>query len=250
MHVLITGASSGIGEALAIAWSRRGASVTLCARRKSELQRVANQLSHAHIEVCDLAQLDNLANLVASAEASLGPVDVLVNNAGMEKVAPTLEIDLQLSEKLMTLNLFAPLRLTRAVLPGMLDRGRGAVVDISSVAAFAPPPFTTYYSASKAGLARASALLGAEVRPKGVQVLTVYPGPIHTELGQRAQDAYAQNWTHKLLPWGRPDQLAHRILSALDRNRTELVYPRPYVVAKWFPGLASLVMGMAPQPLR
>ena len=245
MHALITGASSGIGEAVAEVFAGAGYDITLVARRQQELERVAAKVASGGVRTravaCDLCDLDRMSALVQQAEQELGPIDVLVNNAGMQIVAPVQEIDVEHAERLLKLNLMAPLRLSRVALRGMMERGRGTIVDVVSVASYLFPPFQSYYSASKAALAAFSVTLRSELRKKGVHVVTVYPGPVKTAMGYQALDGYAED-PMKGLPWGEADVLARRILRAVERRSATVVYPRFYWIPRLFPGLARLFM--------
>jgi len=159
MHVAITGASSGIGRA------RPGARE---ARRRDDARRPAPAAARrageslgtrTHVALADLADVERCSDWIASAEAALGPIDVLVNNAGSTLVQRFVDTGLEDADRLLRLDLITPLRLTRAVLPGMIARGRGTIVDVCSAAAFAALLGTTYYAAAKAGLAAASEVL-------------------------------------------------------------------------------------------
>jgi len=234
MHILLTGASSGIGASLAVALSKEGHTLTLVARRAAKLEEVAERCAGAaHVLPADLTDPTVVEGLVAAAEALGGPVEVLVNNAGIELIGATSELEPDKVERLLRLNLLTPVRLTQAVLPGMLERGAGTIVDIASVGAFIPPPFGIHYAASKAALATAGHGLRWELRDSPVQVITVYPGPILTDMGTRVIDEYTADPSAGL-PWGTADQLAERIITAMRRGQAEVFYPRFYRSARWF----------------
>src|SRR5690242_17375881 len=132
MHVAVTGASSGIGEALAREYLRRGARVTLVARRQERLARISQDFAaRARCAAADLSDVASACDWIAPAEAALGPIDVLVNNAGAEMIAPTVDVAWDKAENLLRLNLLAPLKITHAVLPGMLARKSGCIVDVA-----------------------------------------------------------------------------------------------------------------------
>jgi short-subunit dehydrogenase len=239
-HALITGASSGIGEALAKAFAAEGYDLTLVARRRAELERVVASLvpsAKAEILVADLADLGHEAEIVARAEAARGAVDVLVNNAGVQIVHATEDVSVARSEALFTLNVLAPFRFTRSVLPGMLARGRGTIVDVASLAALGPTPGMFDYSASKAALAAGSECLRAEVKGRGVHVVTVYPGPIVTAMANAAAARYAKDPTAGM-PVGNTGALARLVVRAVERRQDRVIYPRVYAVTRMFPGLA------------
>jgi short-subunit dehydrogenase len=222
--------------------------VTLVARRKDRLDALASDLRasstrQALVFARDLALVETATDWVAEAEAALGPIDVLVNNAGIQIIEPAETMDVARGEELLRLNVHAPLRLTRAVLPGMLARQSGCIVDIASMAAITPAPGMYYYNASKAALAVASEGLRAELRGTGVHVLTVYPGPVDTELGQRGFERYEPSLTTKWLPVGTAPELARLVRRAVLRRSARLTYPRSYAVAQWFPTLARWFTG-------
>lgn len=243
MHVAITGASSGIGLALAREFSAAGARVTLVARRRALLEEVARELPGPSF-VCehDLADAANAAGWVPSAEAALGPIDVLINNAGVMFVGPTADYPAEDASHLLELDLHSPLRLTRAVLPHMLERGSGTIVNVASVAALVPVPSSTWYSAAKAGLAAYSEALRGELRGSGVNVLTVYPGPVDTPLAQASYDAVGRGGVVGLLPLGTTSALAKRVRAAVERRRARVIYPRIYALSRYFPAIARIVV--------
>jgi short-subunit dehydrogenase len=258
MHALVTGASSGIGEAFARAFaSQHGAAgkLTLVARRRDRLATLAQEVGPcaAHVIERDLGRdLGRLPDLVAAAEAAHGPIDVLVNNAGMHVPHTLLETTAEEGLATLRLNLEAPLLLTRAVLPGMIARGRGTIVDVASMAAMAAYPGMTWYGASKAGLAMASEALRREVAAAGVHVVTVYPGPVHTDMGHNAEKHFSgANAAKKLVVWGTPEELAKRILKAIARKQARVVYPKVYGAAGAVPWLSrALIDRVAPLPDR
>jgi short-subunit dehydrogenase len=240
MHALITGASKGIGAALARELAAHGARVTLVARSRDKLEALAAELpTPSHVVAEDLARLDRATAWLPQAEAALGPVDVLINNAGLHIAAPTHGVSADDAERLLAVNLLAPLRLTRAVLGGMRARGSGTIVDVTSVAAFAPLPSTYDYSASKAGLAAASESLRGELRGTGVHVVTVYPGPVRTEMGVAAQKKLGDGLTSRLMPWGTPEGLAKRVRRAIARRRKRVIYPWCYTITRHLPGVTQ-----------
>jgi short-subunit dehydrogenase len=244
MHVLITGASSGIGAALAHAFAAQGASVSLVARREDRLRALAQSLKvETHVGVADLSDPTRCEAMVDAAVAALGPVDVLVNNAGVQVIAPTAAVDVERGEMSLRLNVFSPLRLTRLVLPGMIERGHGAVVNIASMAALAPTPGMTYYNASKCALGGASEALRGELRGTGVNVVTVYPGIIgDTDMAQAGLEAYQSTWLERLQPRGTSPGLADRIVRAVQRRRARVIYPAFNALARWFPGTTRWFM--------
>lgn len=240
MHIVITGASAGIGEAIAREFATPGNRLTLVARRTQKLEALASELPvPTRVVTWDLSDPTKAAGWCADAEAEHGPVDVLVNNAGMQIVNRTERVDPDHGDTLLRLNVLTPMRLTLALLPGMLERGGGTIVDIASLAALAPTPAMYYYNASKGALAAASESLRGELRGTGVHLVTVYPGPVVTDMANAALDKYEKPpW----LPTGNVTQLAGLIRRAVEKRRARIIYPRVYHLARWFPGTTRWVV--------
>jgi short-subunit dehydrogenase len=251
MHVAITGASSGIGEALAREYGRYGAKLTLVARREELLRRLAGEIGgDVFVVAHDLSLPDRADAWIASAEAAHGPIDLLVNNAGIENTGPTADADVEEAERVLRTNLHTPLRLMRSLAPAWIARGSGVFVNVASVAALAPTALQAWYGASKAGLAAFSEAFRGELMGTGVQVVTVYPGPVTTPMADRAYAAFGgRKGTVGLMPEGRPDTLARLVRRAVERRKARLIYPRFYVITRLFPWLARwLVDAGAPRP--
>lgn len=182
---LITGASSGIGEAYAKALAAQGLDLILVARSEEKLRSLAKQLAEVHarrVEViaADLTHGGSGAKLATAAQALSMPVDLLVNNAGFGTVGAFAKQDAAREHDEILLNCAAVVDLCHAFVPSMLERGRGGIINVASMAAFQPLPYMTVYAATKAFVLSFSQALRAEVRPKGVQVLAVCPGPVDT----------------------------------------------------------------------
>ena len=150
---LITGASKGIGASIARAFARQGAHVILAARSVNEIDQLADELNGSSLPL-DVADPDQLAGVIDRVEAEIAPIDILVNNAGIETEEFVEDIDENRIKEVLATNLLAPMRLTRQVLPGMIERGRGHLLYTSSMAAITPAPGLATYCASKAGLTR------------------------------------------------------------------------------------------------
>ncbi|MDT7570402.1 MAG: hypothetical protein QOE05_576 [Actinomycetota bacterium] len=184
-RVLVTGGSRGIGAALARGLHERGSRVALVARPSAELSSVAAEVGGSAYP-CDLSDLSAIAELVDRVEAD-GAVDVLINNAGVSNVGWFLDRTQQEIDQVLTVNLLAPVRLCRVLLPRMLERGRGHVVNISSMAGVIAPPGLASYSASKAGLSHFTAGLRADLRDTPLRFTTVHLGSVSTEMDEEAR---------------------------------------------------------------
>lgn len=250
-HVVVTGASTGIGRALARAFAADGADLTLVARRAEPLAALAAELPHrSHVAVHDLSDPARAADFLPAAEEALGPVRVLVNNAGVQVIGPTHEVDLEAAEQSLRINLSSPLALIRAVLPGMRERG-GTIVNVTSMAALAPTPGMTWYNASKAGLAGASEALRGELKRTPVRVVTVYPGIIHdTDMARAALDRYqSDRLAVRMQPTGTADQLAAVVVRAVRRGSARVIWPRANALARHFPAATRAILdALTPLP--
>lgn len=183
---LVTGASSGIGAALAVAFAESGATVGICARRADRLTEVA-QRCRAHAPdsrswTVDLADLDAVGDFARRADDELGGVDLLVNNAGIPKRRRVEETSDAEVDQVLAINFISPVRLTTALLPRMLTRGRGQILNVSSVAARLSPPGEAAYAASKAALTAWSESLAVELWDTPLEVHLLNPGVVDTEL--------------------------------------------------------------------
>jgi short-subunit dehydrogenase len=247
MHVAITGASSGIGEALAREFAKAGAVITLVARRKDNLDRIAHTLkTPTYVKPADLGELKLADAWVRDAEEALGPIDVLINNAGAQIVAAFDETDPSEGEQTVALNLLAPARIMRAVLPGMLKRRSGTIVNISSMAGVSLNPGMFYYNAGKAGIAAASEGLRAELRGTGVNVITVYPGPVHTAMANVSFERHEMK--PGKIPTGTPEEMARRIRTAVEYRKARVIYPSFYMLGYILPHLARYLVGRVRPP--
>ena len=182
---LITGASSGIGEAFASALAGQGFDLILVARSEDKLNALAKQLTELHsrrVEVvtADLSHAGSAAKVHAAAEALGMPVDLLVNNAGFGSAGAFHKLDGARERQEILLNCAAVADMTHAFLPAMLERGRGGIINVASMAAFQPLPYMSVYAGTKAFVLSFSQGIRGEVRGKGVKVLCVCPGPVDT----------------------------------------------------------------------
>jgi NAD(P)-dependent dehydrogenase (short-subunit alcohol dehydrogenase family) len=180
---LVTGASRGIGAAIARALDRAGARVALAARDRVGLEAVASTLAHDPVVLpVDLAAPAAPGRLAAQCLAALGAVDVLVNNAAIAHRGPAVDLDAELIDRLHAVNVRAPLLLISALLPGMIQRGRGSIVNLSSVSGVIGTPKRAAYAATKGAIDAATRSLAVELGPAGVRVNSIAPGVVDTDL--------------------------------------------------------------------
>lgn len=211
-RVLVTGASRGLGAALARALVAQGHTVFLAARSGSELDTLVGFLrsrGEAAALACDLAQPAECMRLVAAVEQAWGGVDALINNAAIGPYRPLTEHAPDEIERIVALNLTAPMLLTRALLPGMLGQGRGAIINVASDLARRPLANMAPYVATKHGLLGFGASLHKEVRGRGVRVSTVLPGIIDSHFNGAQEGSKDARWALKT------DALAERIVQLL-----------------------------------
>jgi short-subunit dehydrogenase len=227
--VWITGASSGIGEALAHRLASEGASLALSARRRAELERVAAALpfgTRCVVVPGDVTDLAAIPGQLARIESELGPIDMLVANAGISQRSRVLETPLAVYRTLMEVDFFAPVALAQAVLPGMLERGGGHIVVTSSVAGKYSTPLRSGYCAAKAALHGFFDSLRAETAKDGIVVTLLVAGPIRTDVSINAlrADGTKHGVMDALQASGIPvDVAAERIVEGLVANEPEIV---------------------------
>jgi NADP-dependent 3-hydroxy acid dehydrogenase YdfG len=219
--VLVTGASSGIGRSCAVAFAEAGARLVLLARRRERLEEVAAGLdAEAHLVEVDVRDPTAVDAAVAGLPGAFAEVDVLVNNAGLAAgFGPLHEGDPEDWDRMLDTNVRGLLRVTRAVVPGMVERGRGHVVNIGSIAGRETYPGGAVYCASKAAVDRITAGLRMDLLGTGVRVSTVDPGMVETEFSivrfhgdvERADEVYAG-----LRPLT-PDDVAEAVVWVADR---------------------------------
>ncbi|MBS2016586.1 MAG: SDR family NAD(P)-dependent oxidoreductase [Deltaproteobacteria bacterium] len=251
MHVVVTGASSGIGEAIAREYLSRGAKVTLVARRRDRLDAIATSAKERpYVAAVDLGDPSIAFSWLDAAEEALGPIDVFVNNAGVQIVRGVMETTWEEGERLLQLDLHTPLRLTKLVLEKMVPRKRGTIVDIASMAAIGPTPGMFFYNAAKAGLAAASEGLRAEMKPHGIHVVTVYPGPVTSDMEAAGRAAYVEGPATRYTPTGTPAVLARLVADAVTKKRPRVIYPKMYGFARHFPNATRWAIDALTPPLK
>lgn len=243
---IVTGASRGIGVYLAEALARKGVHLALAARSAEDLEVTAKRLENYPVRVVsvptDITKIDDLNNLVERATNDLGPIDLLVNNAGVEKYEPFHEYDFDMIAKIMQTNVISAQWLTRLVLPGMVERKRGHIVNIASVAGKMAVPYNTVYSASKHALVGFSWSLREEVSRHGVGVSVICPGFV-------AEAGMFSDWSKGRKPPGlastvEPGAVAAKTIEAIERDKGEVIVASPLMkLTKGIPHGISAAMG-------
>jgi len=181
--ILITGASQGIGEAIALVFSKQlqGCRLALVARSEKNLAKVARACERAGagavaVFPCDVTSEPSVAEMAAAVEKRFRGVDVLINNAGVFRAAPFLELTVEEFDTVVAANLRSVFLVSRQIVPGMVKRGRGDVFNMSSIAGLEAYPNSTAYCAAKFGVTGMSKVLREELKEKGVRVTTIHPG--------------------------------------------------------------------------
>ena len=251
--ILVTGAAGAIGSALAramrAAWPN--AHLALLDLDGAAMQPLASELQRASTHGVDLRDVDALPAVVARIEAEHGALDGLVNCAGVMRVAKLTSWRWEDARDLMAIDLLAPLRLQDLLVRGMVERKRGLIINVASMAAKVPLKGCAYYGSAKAGIAMASESARADLAPHGVQVLTVYPGPVKSALEQAGRDGYGGGGLFgRLVPTGDPAELARRIMAAVEHDEPRVIYPRVYGVGWSATNLTSwFALSYGPPPI-
>ena len=185
-RALITGASSGIGKATALAFAKAGIDVALVSRSQDKLEVVANAALEIGVKakayVLDLAKIEEVKAGISAIAADFAPIDILVNNAGMGYTNPLVETPLSDWQRVINLNLTSVFQCILGILPAMRDQQRGTIINVGSIAGQQPFPDWGAYSVSKAGLLALSKTLAAEERNHGIRVVSISPGAVNTSL--------------------------------------------------------------------
>ncbi len=232
---VVTGASSGIGAEIARELARRGHHVTLVARSVDKLEALAAELeplAGASVLPCDLGSREDRAALADALLAADRTVEVLVNNAGFSTLGPVHAADPEAEMHMVEVDVMAVVDLCARLLPGMVSRGRGAVLNVASTAAFQPLPGQAGYGAGKAFVLSYTQSLTGELRGTGVTATTLCPGPVHTGFGERA--GFSKEDAEAALPavmWVSAEQVARDAVAGLAKGRLVVIPGRANRVA-------------------
>ncbi|WP_421945413.1 3-ketoacyl-ACP reductase [Pedobacter sp.] len=221
-NALITGAGKGIGKAIAIALAKEGVNVALLARTQSDLDKLAEELAGYNVKIstvtADVSNIESVNNAVAKVQSDLGFIDILINNAGIGKFAKFLEMEPESWEEIIKINLLGPYYVTRAVVPEMIEKQTGDIINISSSSALNPAAVTSAYSASKAGLIALSTSLMQEMRKHNIRVTSLTPSTTATDMAIELK--LTDGNPDKVM---QPEDLAELIVSQLKLSRRVFV---------------------------
>jgi short-subunit dehydrogenase len=238
-HVVVTGGSRGIGEHIARQCAARGATVTVVARNHDALVRVSRDIN-GNLYEADLTDDSVVDSLIEKIESQFGPIDVLVNNAGLETSIPFAVEDEREIRAVSRVNLEVPMMLTRHVLPKMLARGSGHLVFVSSLAGTAGFPGMAVYGATKAGILNFVNGLSRELKATRVNITVLSPGPVATDMWKEITNRRSS--IHKvirryqklqLIPTADPAKIAQRTVDAIEKNKPFVRDPKRLSINFW-----------------
>jgi 3-oxoacyl-[acyl-carrier protein] reductase len=221
-NAFVTGAGKGIGRAIAIALAKEGVHVALLARTSSDLQAVADEVEEEGVKAviinADVSNIDSVNAAVENATSTLGDIDILINNAGTASFGNFLDLEPREWERIIKVNLLGPYYVTRAVLPSMIERKTGDIINISSTAGQRGAALTSAYSASKFGLIGLSESLMQEVRKHNIRVSTLTPSTVATDLAIELK--LTDGNPERVM---QPEDFAELIIAQLKLNRRVFV---------------------------
>jgi short-subunit dehydrogenase len=235
---LITGASAGLGVEFARQLSSRGQALVLVARRKDRLDQLAKELGNARTVALDLSKAGAAEKLVSDIGSNGERVETLINNAGFGLIGRFVQLDSKRLRQMIDLNVGTLTDLCRAVAPGMVERKSGAIINVASTAAFQPGPNMAVYFATKAFVLSLTEALHEELKPHGIRVSCLCPGPTRTEFGEVA--GFGGNRAFDHVAMNAPEVVAAG-LRALDRNHA-------VAVTGWLNKIVAASTRFAPRP--
>jgi short-subunit dehydrogenase len=225
-NAILTGASKGLGVHIARALAREGVNLVLTARSVDDLKNVREEILTYNVKAevipADLTDTDQIQPLIKEAEEKLGPIDILINNAAIEISSPFKRFSPDDIQKMMTLNLTAPMLLTRGLLPGMLERNRGHIVNISSLAGKTGFPNETPYASSKAGLIMFTHSLRVELADTKLDASVICPGFVSDD-GMYARMKERAGPVPKIMKPTTPEKVAKGVVRCIRKNISELI---------------------------
>lgn len=247
--MVVTGASRGIGEAMARAFAAEGAKVSVVARSADRLEAVASDIG-GQAFTADLADAEQVDALIPTIEGDVGPIDVLVNNAGLEATGHFHAMSAEEARAVVRLNLEAPTVLTRAVIGGMIERNRGHIVFTSSIAGTSGFPGLAVYGGTKAGVTNFAAALRLELKATDIGVTVVAPGPVTTDMWANVESADEVTPVIKrldrlqLIPQASTEKIASLTIGAVKRNKSYVGLPKRLGVNHALRNLPTSVVGL------
>jgi hypothetical protein len=247
-NALITGASAGIGRGFARQLASRARSLILVARREQRLNELRDELTRqhpnltVHIHETDLAELAQIERLTAWLDREKIEVDLLINNAGLGDSGPFATSDPARNDQMTLVNVVALTSLTRRLLPQMIARKRGGILNVSSSAGFLPIPDFAVYAATKAYVTSFSEALRSELRGTGVSVCTLCPGPVHTEFGEVSARPGGEPQLGPGFAYVPVDKVVRDALAALEADR-------PLVIPGLAMKLGMFLVRIMPMPI-
>jgi uncharacterized protein len=236
---VVTGASAGLGVEFARQLSKRGHALVLVARRKERLDELAEELGNARVVAIDLSKPDATRELLANVEAAGEQVELLVNNAGFGLIGRFAALDAARQREMIDLNVGTLTDLCRAVAPQMIARRSGAILNVASTAAFQPGPKMAVYFATKAFVLSFTEALHEELKPYGIRVSCLCPGPTRTEFGEVA--GFGGN--------GLFDRVAMNSAEVVDAGLKGLDKNHAVVVPGWMNKVTAASTRFAPRPI-
>ncbi|HEV2047247.1 MAG TPA: SDR family oxidoreductase [Chthoniobacterales bacterium] len=245
---LVTGASAGIGKEFARQLAKRAGAIVLVARREERLNELRDELTlrdpnlEVYVRKTDLADLAQVDELVAWLESEKIDVDLLINNAGLGDHGPFASSDPARNDEMLMVNVVALTSLPRKLLPSMIARKRGAILNVSSSAGFLPIPGMAVYAASKAYVNSFSEALRAELRGTGLSVIALCPGPVHTEFGEIAKRPGREPERGPEFVYVSVEQVVRAALRATETDR-------PLVIPGLFMKLGMFLVRITPMPI-
>lgn len=256
MHVVVTGGSRGIGAELAREFARRGAIVTVVARSVDALEKVAREIG-GNAVVADLTDDLVVDGLIEHIEEAHGPIDVLVNNAGLETSTPFAVEDERAIRAVVRVNLEVPLVLTRHVIQKMIARDSGHIVFVSSLAGTAGFPGMSVYGGTKAGILNFVAGLSRELKSTNVHTTILAPGPVATDMWnaieakENSVNAVVRRFQKlHLIPTADPAKIARRTVSAVEMNKPFVRDPKRLSINFWLNHLPTRISNLAATGVR